>query len=58
MPTKYGVWEERNMYGKKSMGIVRTTFVIDKDGKIAKIWPKVKVDEHADAVLDFVKSLG
>ena len=56
--TKYGVWQEKNMYGKKSMGIVRTTFVIDKDGKIAKIWPKVKVEEHADEVLEFVKSLG
>jgi len=56
--TKYGVWQEKNMYGKKSVGIVRTTFVIDKDGKIAKIWPKVKVEEHADEVLEFVKSLG
>ncbi len=56
--TKYGVWQEKNMYGKKSMGIVRTTFVIDRDGKIAKIWPKVKVEEHADEVLEFVKSLG
>ncbi|NSW56416.1 MAG: thioredoxin-dependent thiol peroxidase [Armatimonadetes bacterium] len=56
--TKYGVWQEKNMYGKKSMGIVRTTFVIDKEGKIAKIWPKVKVEEHADEVLEFVKSLG
>ena len=43
--------------GKTSMGIVRTTFVIDAEGVIRKIWPKVKVDKHADAVLEFVKSL-
>ncbi|NPV45344.1 MAG: thioredoxin-dependent thiol peroxidase [Armatimonadetes bacterium] len=53
----YGVWQEKSMYGKKSMGIVRTTFVIDRDGVVRKIYPKVKVDQHADAVLDFVKSL-
>ncbi len=55
--TKYGVWQEKKMYGKSRMGIVRTTFVIDKAGKIRKIWPKVKVDQHADEVLEFVKSL-
>lgn len=53
----YGVWKEKNMYGKKSMGVVRTTFVIDRDGVVRKIYPKVKVDQHADTVLDFVKSL-
>ena len=47
----YGVWGEKNMYGKKYMGINRTTFLIDEDGKIAKIFKKVKVDEHADEVL-------
>lgn len=47
----YGVWGEKNMYGKKYMGINRTTFLIDEDGKIAKIFKKVKVDEHAGEVL-------
>lgn len=54
---KYGVWQEKSMYGRKFMGIVRTTFVIDKAGKIAKVWPKVKVTGHAEEVLEFVKSL-
>ncbi|NNE98351.1 MAG: peroxiredoxin, partial [Pyrinomonadaceae bacterium] len=48
---KYGVWVEKNMYGKKYMGIKRTTFLIDEDGKIAKIMKKVKVGEHADEVM-------
>ena len=47
---KYGVWVEKNMYGKKSMGIQRATFLIDKSGKIAAVWPKVKVDGHAEEV--------
>lgn len=47
---KYGVWVEKNMYGKKSMGIQRATFLIDKQGKIAKVWPRVKVDGHVDEV--------
>lgn len=47
----YGVWQEKNMYGKITMGCVRTTFVIDESGKIAGIWPKVKVDGHAADVL-------
>jgi peroxiredoxin Q/BCP len=54
----YGVWQEKNNYGKKYMGIVRTTFVIDKSGVIRKIYPKVKVDQHADTVLEFLKTLG
>jgi peroxiredoxin Q/BCP len=49
---KYGVWQEKNMYGKKSMGIVRTTYVIDEAGKIAKVFPRVKVDGHLDQVLE------
>ena len=53
----YGVWKEKNNYGKKYMGIERTTFVIDKEGKIAKVYPRVKVDQHADNVLEFVKTL-
>ncbi|HLL99785.1 MAG TPA: peroxiredoxin [Pyrinomonadaceae bacterium] len=47
----YGVYGEKNMYGKKYMGISRTTFVIDEAGKIKKIFKKVNVDEHADEVL-------
>lgn len=47
----YGVWKEKSMYGKKYMGIDRTTFVIDPAGKIAKIFPKVKVEGHAEEVL-------
>lgn len=53
----YGAWKEKNNYGKKYMGIERTTFVIDKDGKIAKIYPRVKVEEHVAKVLEFVKGL-
>lgn len=48
---KYGVWVEKSMYGKKYMGIQRTTFLIDGDGKIAKKFDKVNVDQHADEVL-------
>jgi thioredoxin-dependent peroxiredoxin len=47
----YGVWKEKSMYGKKYMGIERTTFVIGPDGKIKKIFPKVAVDGHAEEVL-------
>lgn len=53
----YGVLKEKNMYGKKSIGIERTTFVIDKEGRIAAVFPKVKVDGHADAVLDAVRAI-
>ncbi len=51
----YGVWKEKKMYGKTFMGIERTTVLIDADGKIARIWPKVKVDGHVAEVLDAVK---
>ena len=54
---KYGVWQEKSMYGKKFMGIVRSTFIIDKTGKIRKIYPKVKVKGHVDEVLQTVKGL-
>jgi peroxiredoxin Q/BCP len=47
---KYGVWVEKSMYGRKYMGIERTTFLIDADGKIAEIWNKVKVPGHVEAV--------
>ncbi|MFQ5602373.1 MAG: thioredoxin-dependent thiol peroxidase [bacterium] len=53
----YGVWQEKSMYGRKYLGVVRTTYVIDSEGIIRKIYPKVKVTEHPQAVLDFVKSL-
>jgi len=48
----YGTWKEKSMYGKKFMGIERTTFIIDEQGRISHIFPKVKVDEHYDQVLD------
>jgi thioredoxin-dependent peroxiredoxin len=54
----YGVWKEKEHEGKKYLGIERTTFVIDKAGVIRKVYPKVKVDEHAEEVLEFVRSLG
>jgi peroxiredoxin Q/BCP len=53
----YGAWTEKINYGKRYMGIKRSTFIIDRQGKLAKIWRSVKVDQHADKVLDFVKSL-
>ncbi len=53
----YEVWVEKNMYGRKYMGIERSTFLIDKDGKIAQAWRKVKVPGHVDAVLRAVEEL-
>ena len=53
----YGVWAEKSMYGKKYMGVERTTFLIDANGNIANIWPKVKVPGHAEEVLAAVKAL-
>lgn len=53
----YGVWKEKSMYGKKFMGIERTTVLIDADGKVAQIWSKVKVPGHVEAVLDAVKGM-
>ena len=47
----YGVWKEKNMYGRKYMGIERTTFLIDSEGNISKIWRKVKPAGHAEAIL-------
>ena len=52
----YGVWKEKNMYGKKYMGVEHTTFVIDAKGIVRKVFPKVKVDGHSAAVLDAVKA--
>jgi thioredoxin-dependent peroxiredoxin len=51
----YGVWKEKSMYGKKYMGIERTTFVIDTAGKIRRIFPKVRVEGHAEEVLAAVR---
>src|SRR5690606_14152063 len=53
---KYGVWQEKSMYGKKYMGVVRTTYLIDADGKVARRWDKVKVPGHAEAVLEEIHS--
>ena len=51
----YGVWQEKKMYGKVSMGVVRTTFLIDQSGCIEKIMPKVKPDTNAQQLLDYLK---
>ena len=53
----YGVWAEKKNYGKTYFGIARTTFLIDPEGKIARVWPKVKVDGHAAAVLEAVREM-
>jgi peroxiredoxin Q/BCP len=53
----FGVWVEKSMYGRKYMGIERTTVLIDPEGRVARIWPKVKVSGHADEVLAAVRSL-
>ncbi len=53
----YGVWGEKSMYGKTFMGITRATFLLDADGRIAHIWPKVRVDGHAAEVLAAAKAL-
>ncbi|MDC0936581.1 thioredoxin-dependent thiol peroxidase [Pirellulales bacterium] len=54
---KYGAWREKNMYGKKSMGIQRSTYLIDAKGKVAKVWKSVKVDGHAEQVLKALAAL-
>lgn len=55
--TKYGLWVEKSMYGKKYMGVQRATFLIDRDGKIAVAWPKVKPEGHAAEVLAAAQAL-
>jgi peroxiredoxin Q/BCP len=52
----YGVWKEKNMYGKKYMGVERTTFVVDAKGIVRKVFPKVKVDGHSEAVLEAIQA--
>ena len=54
---KYGAWQEKSMYGKKYMGVARTTYLIGPDGKVARRWDGVKVDGHAEEVLAAVESL-
>ena len=54
----FGTWVEKSLYGRKYMGIERATFLADADGKIVKVWPKVKVKGHAEQVLEAVKTLG
>lgn len=53
----YGVWTEKSMYGRKYMGVERTTVLIDRDGIIARVWSKVKVPGHAQEVLDAARAL-
>ncbi|WP_404308973.1 thioredoxin-dependent thiol peroxidase [Neorhodopirellula lusitana] len=54
---KYGAWREKNMYGKKSMGIQRSTYILDDDGKVVKVWKRVKVDGHDEKVLEALTAL-
>lgn len=54
---QYGAWREKNMYGKKSMGIQRSTFLIGADGVVKKVWKRVKVDGHDEKVLEALQSL-
>ncbi|MET0527551.1 MAG: peroxiredoxin [Microvirga sp.] len=53
----YGVWVEKSMYGRKYMGVERTTVLIDRDGNIAQVWPKVKVEGHVEEVLKAAQAL-
>jgi peroxiredoxin Q/BCP len=57
MLAAYGAWGEKSMYGRKYMGVMRMTFLIDRQGRIARIWPKVSVDGHAEEVLEAAKAL-
>jgi peroxiredoxin Q/BCP len=54
---QYGVWQEKSMYGRKYWGVARTTFIIDGAGRIAKVFEKVKPENHADEVADAVAAL-
>ena len=58
MATRYRVYKKEKLYGKEHMGIERSTFVIDKTGTIRNIYGSVRVQDHADKVLEFVRSLG
>lgn len=52
---EYGVWKQKKMFGKHFMGVIRSTFLINPEGKVVQIWPKVKVSGHADEVMRFIK---
>ncbi len=54
---KYGAWREKHAYGKKAMGIQRSTFLIDANGKVARVWQRVRVDGHDQEVLDALRAL-
>jgi peroxiredoxin Q/BCP len=54
---KYGIWQKKSLYGRSFMGIVRTTYLIDREGKVARRWDKVKVDGHAEEVLEETEGL-
>src|SRR5512137_564960 len=54
---KYGAWGEKVLYGKKTVGMIRSTFVIDGEGAVRKVFPRVKVDGHAEQVMEAVKAL-
>ncbi len=58
LATKYGVWQQKSMFGKKYMGIVRTTYLIGPDGKVARRWDKVKVGGHIEEVAAALKEIG
>lgn len=53
----YGVWGEKTLFGRQYMGVVRTTFLVGRDGNVARVWDKVRVKGHAQAVLDAAKAL-
>jgi len=55
---KYGAWREKNMYGKVSMGIQRSTYIIGPDGKVARLWKKVSVDGHDEQVIEALREIG
>ena len=54
---KYGAWREKNMYGKKSMGVQRSTYIIDAEGRVARVWKRVQVDGHDQQVLAALREL-
>ena len=57
MLAAYGVWGEKSMYGRKYMGVLRVTYLIGKDGRVARVWPNVKVTGHAEEVLEATRAL-
>ncbi len=57
MLTAYGVWGEKSMYGRKFMGVKRTTFLIGPEGRVAQVWENVKVPGHAEAVLQAAQAI-